>query len=63
MVIAEAIKKAVVERDSALAGRIADFLRIKKGMTYQQIQTVVQKVSGADARDWEALMYEADSGN
>jgi len=43
-----------------LARGLADVLRIKAGLSYNQTQRYVEEWTGMDARDWEALLYAAD---
>lgn len=59
MTISESLYKVKETRDAKLAGKIADFLRFKKGATYNQIAKLA-KLHGIDADTWESLMYEAD---
>lgn len=61
MKLTDAIKQAVANRDSALAGKVADVLRFRCGMSYQESYEYVNRQSPIDIRDWESLMYEADT--
>jgi hypothetical protein len=57
----DAIAKAIDERNARLAGIVANSLRFKGGMNYEQVLARVQKVRpNVTAEDWECLMYEAD---
>ncbi len=57
---AEAIRKAVTENDAKLAGRISDDMR-SRGIRYSGVFASFNRVTGIDAADFDALMYEADT--
>lgn len=48
--------------DAQAAGRLVDALRAR-GWNYHDIQSYVQEQSGIDARTWEALLSESESGS
>lgn len=57
----EALKRAVAEHNAIMAGRCADVLRYRYGMTYAQVFAFVcEHVPGMTGSRWESLMYEAD---
>jgi hypothetical protein len=60
MTIRKAITRAVTENNAVMAGRIADFLRFKHGLNYDQIQKMFFNITGISAAQFEGLMYEAD---
>lgn len=61
--VGDAIRSAVEERNAAKAAKIADFLRFNRGLNYNQTVRIVNHAVGRDASgEWEALMYEADTG-
>jgi len=55
-----AIGRVVKGRDAAGAGRIADRLRMRAGLTYRQVYDLINSVEPISLPDWETLMYEAD---
>lgn len=59
--LAEFIRRTVSEGDAAMAGQVCDELRFRHGLNYDQIQRMVEELTGLDAHGWEALMYEADT--
>jgi hypothetical protein len=61
MKLGEAIKKAVQERDAAAVGGIADFLRFKLGMNYEQSFQFVHKLIAIARDEWEVLLYESEA--
>ena len=61
MKLTDAIRQAVQNRDANLAGKVADTLRFRCGMSYQETYEFVNQRSPIDLRDWEAMMYEADT--
>lgn len=56
MTIKEALIRAVAEKNAKRVGAIADVLRFRAGLTYEQIRAA----AGVDAGEFEALMSEAD---
>lgn len=60
MTIGEALKKAIDERNPAMAGRIVDNLRFRFGMRYADAYGMAHRLTGISEADWEGLMYEAD---
>lgn len=58
--IRDAIRSAVSTSDAAKCGEIADMLRAR-GMTYNEIRTLVVEQTGIDPREWEALMLESET--
>lgn len=57
------IEKAIDERSPRLAGRVADVLRFKGSMNYDEVLACVRRFRPeVTPRIWEALMYEADEG-
>jgi hypothetical protein len=62
MTMRQAIKSAVTERNATLAGQVADKLRFRYGMNYEESLEVVQAVVPVDRADWDALLYAADEG-
>ena len=60
MKLAEAIKKAVNEKNYTIAGKVSDFLRDKFNMNYNEVYEYVNKLIQIDRADWEELMYESD---
>lgn len=58
----ECITRAVRERNAVLAGKVADVLRLRYGLDYRQTYEAVNAVEPIDMRDWESLLYEADTG-
>ena len=61
MKITKAIKKAVDTRNSEMAGRIADVLRFKWEMNYDEIYNKVNSIAPISKPMWEAMMYESES--
>jgi predicted nucleic acid-binding protein len=57
--IGASLDKVRETQDAVLAGKIADFLRFKRGLNYNQIAALAAE-HGIDAETWEALQYEAD---
>ena len=66
MKLGDLVVKAVKEQSAALAARVADCLRFKAGMNYDQSLEFVQgacrkaKVKPPEMSEWDALLYEAD---
>jgi hypothetical protein len=61
MTLKELIIKAVKTDNARLAGKAADVMRFRGGMTYTESYELVHKLTGIDLRRWEALLYEADA--
>jgi len=62
MKVVEAIKQAVDTGNATMAGRCADILRVRCGMTYEQIFTFArEQVPTLTRAKWEGFMYEADT--
>ena len=60
MKLKEAIKIAVSERKSGMAGEICNILNINFGMNYQQTYKFVNEIAPIDLADWDELLYEFD---
>lgn len=61
MLLADAIKKCVSEKNAHGAGVVADTLRIKRGWNYREIYSWVNSIAPISEAEWDALMYEADT--
>ena len=62
MKLHDAIAKAIDERDATAAGAVADFLRFRVGLNYDQTFEAVQKVRPhVTLAKWDGLLYEADT--
>lgn len=60
--LGDKIREAIETQDATLAGRIADQLRFKHGLNFQQSFEVIKKASpDTELADWAALLYEADT--
>jgi hypothetical protein len=59
----DCIVRAVRERNATLAGRVADVLRFRYGLDYRQTYEAVNAIEPVDPREWEALLYESDTGD
>lgn len=57
MTIKEALVRAVAERNVKRVGAIADVLRFRAGMNYEQMRAF----SGAAPDEWLALMEDVDA--
>ena len=61
MTLGDSIRDAVERRDAGKAGKIADFLRFRKGFNYNATRDLFTHCAPAlDAAGFEALMHEAD---
>lgn len=60
MTIKDAIAEAARTNNAKLAGQIADRLRFKMGMNYNEITEMAGR-AGVSPGDWESLMEAADS--
>jgi hypothetical protein len=54
------LQQAVEKNDSAMAGRIAERLRLIYGLNFNQIYRLAHDWTGIDLARWDSLMYEAD---
>jgi len=55
----EAAQNAVSDNNAQLAGQVAERLRAR-GLDYAGTFALVNKWTGIEARDWEALMLESE---
>ena len=66
MTLKEAIKKAVEEHNTVMAGKIADALRFRYGMNHESIRqmfsTLSERSDLCTPPKFDALMREADEG-
>lgn len=68
MTLADLIVAAVQTRNATAAGRIADILRVKHGMTYQESFDFVSEqcrkrgVEPPELADWDELLRESEGG-
>ena len=60
MKLPEAIREAVKTDNPVMACRIADILRFKCHMNYDQIYSFAAKHANVTKAQWESLMYEGD---
>lgn len=60
--LGEVIREVVRDHDGQKAGRVADFLRFRHGMNYDQTYGLFRELTGISKPDFESLMYEADLG-
>lgn len=60
MKLPEAAKQAVDRHDARMAGGVADSLRFKLGMNYEQTYQKIHEWTGVDRDTWEELLYAAD---
>ncbi len=61
MKLPEAARQAVNRHDPRIAASVADCLRFKAGMNYEQTYQTVHEWTNVDRATWEELMYEADA--
>jgi hypothetical protein len=61
MKLPEAAQKAITDHDARIAAGVADALRFRCGMNYEQTYQKVNEWTGVDRDAWEELMYEADA--
>ena len=60
MNLKEAAEEAVRTRNHVLAGKVADVLRFKFDMTYDQVYAWVNERAAISPPAWETLMEDAD---
>jgi len=53
----EAKATVVRERNAELAGKLADFLRFKGGLNYDQTYELVNSIEPISPEDWDDLLY------
>lgn len=56
----EAIRKAVETKDAKLAGNMASWLRLDRGLNYREIYEMVNSIAPIDLATWDALLRESE---
>jgi len=62
MKLPEAAREAIRQHSPRMAAGVAEVLRSRFGMNYAESAAKIEEWTGADASEWEELLYEADSG-
>ena len=57
----EMVMKAITEKNHLLAGKITEFLWIKKSMNYKEIYKFVNKIEPIPMPEWDELLCEYDT--
>ena len=60
MKVKDAIKKAVKERDCELFGKIADILRFRFRLNYDESYKLINKIEPISKRRYEEMLYESE---
>ena len=60
MTLKEMMEKVVKEKNPIMAAKVVDFCWMKLGWPHQKIFEEVNKITGIEMPEWDALLYEAD---